>query len=206
MTTAGQRALDNLDEDIRITIERETRRTSSAACPPGRRAAGARRVRQVALVKEDARAVWVLVWLEQLRQDLRYALRILRRSPGFAAVVVFTLGLGIGTNTAIFSLVDQVLLRTLPVRAAGRLVLLDATGVYRGRTTGTQVMSVPMFRGLSGTTRREEFLSGMFARFDVRAMVGVGNSVRARLRGARQRRLLPHTRREGGARTHAGAR
>ncbi len=67
----------------------------------------------VTLVKEDTRVVWVRVWLEQLAQDMRYAWRTLRRSLGFAAIVILTLGLGIGASTAIFSLMDQVLLRAL---------------------------------------------------------------------------------------------
>ena len=73
--------------------------------------------------------------------------------PGFAAIVILTLGLGIGANTAIFSLMDQVLLRALPVDRPEELVLIDAPGIYQGRTTGTQVMSVPMFRGLSAANQ-----------------------------------------------------
>ena len=93
------------------------------------------------------------IWLEQLRQDIRYALRTLRRSPAFSAIVILTLGLGIGANTAIFSLMDQVLLRALPVERPEELVLIDAPGIFQGRTTGTQVMSVPMFRGLSAAAQ-----------------------------------------------------
>jgi predicted permease len=81
-------------------------------------------------------------------QDLRYAVRSLSRSPGFAAVVVLTLGLGIGANTAIFSLLDQVVLRALAVSAADDLVQLDGPGTFRGRTSLGRAFSQPMFRDL----------------------------------------------------------
>ncbi|HEV2273533.1 MAG TPA: ABC transporter permease, partial [Acidobacteriaceae bacterium] len=79
------------------------------------------------LVQEVTRQTWGWLWLDRLLQDLRYALRQLRRSPGFAATVIGTLALGIGAATAMFALVDHLLLRPLPFRDAGRLVLLRAT-------------------------------------------------------------------------------
>ncbi len=86
-------------------------------------------------------------------QDLRYALRSFGRAPGFAAVVVLTLALGIGANTAIFSLLDQVVLRAIAVESPGGLVQLDGPGTFRGRTTLDRAFSHPMFRELQqGTT------------------------------------------------------
>ncbi len=76
-------------------------------------------------VKEDCRDARGTRWLEEIAQDLRYGLRLLRQSPAFTLVAVASLALGIGANSAIFALVDGVLLKTLPVREPERLVLLD---------------------------------------------------------------------------------
>jgi predicted permease len=110
--------------------------------------------------------------VDSLVQDLRFGLRSLRRAPGLAALIVLTLGLGIGANTAIFSLMDQVLLRMLPVREPQELVLLDGPGPYSGRTENEMVFSVPMYRGLYAGSG--QVLSGMFARYQQTATFVVG--------------------------------
>jgi putative ABC transport system permease protein len=85
-------------------------------------------------------------------QDLRYALRQLAKAPGFAAVAIVTLALGIGANTAIFSLLDQALLRSLPVKDADRLVILQSVGSFNGHTSSRTdenfYFSYPMYRDL----------------------------------------------------------
>jgi predicted permease len=105
--------------------------------------------------------------MDQLRQDFRLAARSLRRAPAFSLVIILTLGLGIGANTAIFSLMDQVLLRTLPVRAPEELILFDGPGPFSGRTNNDKTFSVPMFRGLERGSR--DVMEGMFARYDTSA-------------------------------------
>ena len=77
-----------------------------------------------------------MTWLEQLLQDARYAWRMFRRTPGFSLVVVFTLALGIGATTAIFSVVDGVMLRPLPYPNSDRIMILNET------TRAGQPMSV----------------------------------------------------------------
>jgi len=79
----------------------------------------------VLLTKEVTRAQWGWVWLEQFVMDIRYVLRGLRRSPGFTAVAVLSLALGIGANTTLFSLIDALILRSLPVVQPGELLAVD---------------------------------------------------------------------------------
>jgi predicted permease len=110
--------------------------------------------------------------MDQLRQDIRFAFRSLRRAPAFSAIIVLTLGLGIGANTAIFSLMDQVLLRMLPVKDPQRLLLFNGPGPFSGRTMNEMTFSVPMFRGLEAGSH--DVLEGAFARYDTTATMAVG--------------------------------
>lgn len=88
--------------------------------------AGARReFGNVGLAKQTVRDVWGWRWLENLFEDLRYGIRTLRKQLGFTSIIVLTLALGIGANTAIFSLVDTALLKALPVRDSEQLVALQ---------------------------------------------------------------------------------
>jgi hypothetical protein len=96
--------------------------------------------------------------------DVRQGLRMLVKNPGFALVVVLTLGLGIGANTAIFTLLDQVMLRLLPVKNPEELVLLDGTGANMGAFFADQAFSYPMYRDFRD---KNEVFAGVIARFGV---------------------------------------
>ena len=104
--------------------------------------------------------------MSTLIYDLRYAVRTLTRTPTFTIVVVLTLALGIGANTAIFSLMDQVALRLLPVKNPRELVQLDGPGTFRGTTAGVRTFSYPMYRDLRD---RNEVFTGLVARAPVTA-------------------------------------
>lgn len=100
--------------------------------------------------------------------DLRYALRSLRKSPVFTTVAVLSLAFGIGANTAIFTLLDQILLRLLPVKNARELVLLTMRGRHYGSNWGGNAISYPMYRDFRD---HNQVFTGMFCRFPIAASV-----------------------------------
>jgi len=111
--------------------------------------------------------------------DLRHALRTLVHAPAFSLVVILTLGLGIGANTAIFSLMDQLMLRLLPVERPEQLVQLDGPGPFSGRTMNNRTFSYPMYQDLRD---RNEVFSGTVARAAFSAtMVQAGQSERVQV-------------------------
>src|ERR687895_2713408 len=115
----------DFDEELRYHFDRQVDRnmaygmTRDEARHAARRAFG-----NATAVKEEAREAWRWRWLDDLAQDVGYALRILRRAPGFTAVVVATFALGIGANTAVFSVVRSVVLRPLPFPDDERLAVV----------------------------------------------------------------------------------
>jgi len=110
-------------------------------------------------------------WLDTILRDLKYTFRTLGRTPGFTAIAVLTLALGIGANTAIFTLLDQVLLRLLPVKDPQQLVLLTMRGRHYGSNWGGNAISHPMFRDFRA---HNEVFSDMFCRFPNSASLSFG--------------------------------
>jgi predicted permease len=112
--------------------------------------------------KEQYRDRRGLPWLDQLGQDVRYGVRQLRKSPGFTIVAVLSLALGIGGNTAIFTLLDQVLLRLLPVENPRELVHLQWSGERVAPSIGKGTVSYPLYRDIRD---RNQVFTGVMCRF-----------------------------------------
>src|ERR1700730_4586962 len=102
--------------------------------------------------------------------DIRFAARGLLRSPLFSIVAILSLALGIGANTAIFTLIDQILLRKLPIRAPDELVMLYQTGAHNGSNMGERMHSYPMYQEFQ---RRAEPLAEVLCRRLAEASVGL---------------------------------
>ena len=121
--------LTDLDADIRDHIERETQdNIERGMSPEEARRRALLTFGNVVVAKEDTRAVWVSRRVDECLQDLRYAVRALRRNPGFSVVIILTLALAIGMNTAVFSVFNAVVLRPVAYPSPHRLVWLSLVG------------------------------------------------------------------------------
>src|SRR5258708_4559284 len=127
-----RRIFNDLSEEIQAHLEEKIEELVASGMPRKEATAAARRdFGNVTLVQEDSRAVWQWPSIESFFADVRYGARVLRRSPGPTAVMVFTLALAIGATTAIFSVVYGVLLRPLPYTDANRIM-----AVFEVNSTG----------------------------------------------------------------------
>ncbi len=135
----------DLDQEARSHLEMLTEENIRAGMAPSEAQRAARiELGNIEQLKEQVRGQRLGNWLHSVVSDCRFALRQLRKSPGFTTVAVLTLTLGIGANTAIFSLIDTVLLRSLPVRDPERLVVFRWTAHNSPRTQGySSYMSCP---------------------------------------------------------------
>ena len=127
----GRRAAErDVEEELRLHLALERERQRDAGVPEDDALRAARlTLGNPALIRERTRDVWGWRWLDDLARDVRHATRALWRSPGFAATVVIALALGIGANTAMFSVVYGLLIRPLPYPDAGAIVrITEAMG------------------------------------------------------------------------------
>lgn len=125
---------------------------------------------------ERLRELWQFRWPENLRRDISYSVRVLRKSPGFTSVAILTLALGVGANTTVFSIVNGLLLRPLPVPESNRLVVLS---ISQGQPNLAYSFPEPMFRELEN---RHGVFSEVFASFGTTAEIkGDSGTERARI-------------------------
>ena len=112
-----------LEEELTYHLDREIQRNLDAGMPPAEAQSAARRlIGGVTQIQEQCRDARGFGYVEDLAQDLRYAARTMRRSPAITTVAILSLALGIGANTAVFSLIDAVMLKSLPVAHPEQLV------------------------------------------------------------------------------------
>ena len=132
--TRRKRMLADLEQDIRDHLERETQdNIDRGMSPQDARSAALRKFGNVTRIKEKTWEVWSVVWLEQLIQDVRFGVRTLLRSPGLTVAAVIAIALGIGINVGIFSVLNGMALRLLPVPRAQELVSVNQILHFQGR-------------------------------------------------------------------------
>ena len=170
---------DQLDDELQFHIEMRTQEFIAAGMDPeeARYRATCLFGNQL-LLKERTRDMDTIGWIETLWQDLRYAFRILHKSPTFTIVVVLSLALGIGANTAIFSLIDALMLRWLPVRDPQELVQLKMRSA--GEKRAGETFSYPIVTALAD---QQDIFSGVAGFMGSSFGVGPRGSVR-RIPGA----------------------
>ena len=163
-----------LSAELRFHVEREAdENIAKGMSPEEARLAAIRSVGTVAQFAEECRDARGLNFFESLAADVRYALRTLRKAPVFAAVAVLSLALGTGANTAIFSLIDSVLLQKLPVRNPEQLVYVRTSTVKMGNFQVSRTLTVQSLEYLTRATQLEGIAT--YRQMD-RANVAIGKA------------------------------
>jgi predicted permease len=169
-----------LQEEMQLHLDlRRQQQVDSGVASSEAAAAAHRRFGNPTLLRERSYTAWGWQWLETLLQDMLYGLRAMLRSPGVTIVALLSLALGIGANTAIFSLMDAVMLRSLPVKDPGKLMLLG-TGEVLGATNSfgnTFLYSYPCYRQMQ---QRNQVFS------NTAAFLSLHNDVHASVEGRKE--------------------
>jgi len=170
-----RRLEEDLDRELRYHLDRRVADLTAAGLSE---ADAWRRARielgGAAQVREEVRDVWLTRWLRDFVYDLRFSVRSLRRAPSFTGTTVLSLAIGIGATTAIYSLVDQVVLHALPVREPERLVLIDWKGEPVANAFGSwNLMSYPLCRDLQ---RHDEAFDGVLCRAATTVTLSIGSA------------------------------
>src|SRR3984885_3647001 len=152
----------DLDHELQYHIDRRVNDLLHSGLPePEARRRAALELGGTTQIREEVRDIWLTRWLRDFVYDLRFSARSFLRSPSFTATTLLSLALGIGATTAIYSLVDQVVLRELPVAHPERLVLIDWNGEQLAETPlgSDNLMSYPICRDLQ---QQKRFFDGVF--------------------------------------------
>ncbi len=157
----------DLEEEMRLHLElRQRKGIESGMSAADAHTASHRRFGNVTTLRERSHVAWGWEWLEHLAQDVKYGVRAMMRSPGITLVALLSLALGIGANTAIFSLVDTVMLKSLPVKEPSRLVLFG-DGLDQGISDGFPnpwLFTYPFYRQMQ---KRNQVFSDVAAAFSI---------------------------------------
>ena len=158
-----RRLESDLDRELQYHIDRRVTDLIHSGLPePEARRRAALELGGTTKVREEVRDIWLTRWLRDFVHDLRFSARSILRSPSFSATAVLSLALGIGATTALYSLIDQIVLRALPVEHPERLVLIDWIGFQNAETFGTHnLMSYPICLDLQ---QQKQFFDGVFCR------------------------------------------
>jgi putative ABC transport system permease protein len=180
--TRREKMLHELERDIREHIERETQDNIDRGMSPDEaRFAAIRKFGNATRVAEDTREVWKMVWVEQFFQDVKFGIRMLRKTPGFTLVAVLTLALGIGANTVMFSVINGLLLKPLPFRQPDRIVALNETETSPGTypLSGADYLDWQAQNSTFATTSLFDYGAGFNASGDGNAEPAGATSVQA---------------------------